>query len=135
MHVARDTPHELLTGAKDHSLTSRTADNGQLRPSNRRLVDLYVSEAALDRAITFASALFWELESRGHQVTFAPRDQPLSPAFLDERKEQSTKRGDDEYRHAMWAPDRPTMTLIGTGAIALKTFRAERTRRSSLCRW
>lgn len=122
VRVARRTPHPMIDGARDHFAGNRTADSGHLRPLKRRLVDLYVSEAVLDRAIAFASALFWELESRGHQVSLAPRDQPLSRSILDERKECPTKRDVDEYRDKTWMPDRPTVTFIGTVAIALTIF-------------
>ncbi len=121
-HVARDTPHELVTGATDHFLGGRRAETGHLRPAKRRLVDLYVSEAVLERALAFASMLFVDLESRGHQVTIAPRDQALVRKTLDERKDRPAKRDVDEYRHGTWAPNNPTVTFIRTIAIALTIF-------------
>src|ERR1043165_5947536 len=42
--------HELITGAKEHFEAAKVSDVGYLRPSKKRLVDLYVTKATLDHA-------------------------------------------------------------------------------------
>jgi len=88
----------------------------------RRLLDLYVAEGLIDRALAFASLLYWELDTRGYQVTLASLDQGLSRPALDERRERPKQRDRYEERYRTWSPDRPTVVHVGTVAIALSIF-------------
>lgn len=125
--VTPSTPHSLVADVREHFVGSRPAESGHLRPSKRRLVDLYVSERTLDRALAFAAALFGELESRGYHVTLVPRDQHLGRPALDERPQQGKSRDRYEHRYGTWSPDRPTVVYVGTVAIGLSIYeRSER---------
>lgn len=110
--------HPLLVGARRHFEGVRESDSGYLRPTKRRLVDLFVSEGSLDRALTVANKIFRALETHGHQVTFPPTDQHLGRPTVDER----SKGGRDRDGYGSWGPDRPTVVYIGTVAIGLTIF-------------
>jgi hypothetical protein len=107
-----------VAGAREHFEGAKVSDNGYLRPTKRRLVDLFVSDGALDRALKVANALFLALEERGHQVTCAPLDQHLGRPAIDER----SKGGRERYGYDGWGPDRPTVVYVGTVAIGLTIF-------------
>lgn len=114
--VARE--HPLLMGAREHFDGPRESENGYLRPTKRRLVDLLVSRATLDRALAVAKSLFTSLEHRGHRVILAPHDQQLGRPDVDERG----RGGREQYGSRRWRPDRPTVVYVGTVAIGLTIF-------------
>ena len=106
--------HRLLEGVDAMFRRGEHRRDGYLRPSTRQLPDISVSEKRLDDAMVVANALFTTLESRGHDVVFAPGDQAVYrdvPAFP----------GDDSnyYDRTRWAPARATVTYVGTVAIGL----------------
>jgi hypothetical protein len=113
----RPARHGLLVGAHEHFQAARVSDSGYLRPTKRRLVDVFATKATLDRALDLANALFLALEDRGHRVTFAPLDQHLQRPVVDERSE-----GGRERYYGTWTPDRPTVVYVGTVAIGLTIF-------------
>jgi hypothetical protein len=115
-------PHPLIEGARGFFDGSREAESGHLRPTKRRLVDLYVSSAALDRALAFAKKLFRTLENLGHRVALAPLDRNLWRPSLDERSDKQPNKGRDNDGYGRWSPDRPTVVYVGTVAIALTVF-------------
>lgn len=115
---SRRTRHELLVGAREHFDAAKESHHGYLRPSKRRLVDVFVSRAALDRALRSANALFVALENGGHRVTLASPDQNLRRLPVDERSKG--RRDHEEY--GSWRPDRATVVYIGTVAIGLTIF-------------
>lgn len=110
--------HELIAGAREHILAGKLTDIGYQRPLKRRVVDLFVSPGTLDRALSVANELFLTLVDRGHRVTFAPFDQHLRRPAVDER--MSGKR--ERYYYGGWAPDRPTVTYVGTVAVGLSLY-------------
>jgi len=114
----RPAEHDLLLVAREHFQAARASDSGYLRPTKRRLVDVFATRGTLDRALDLANALFLTLEDRGHRVTLAPLDQHLQRPVVDERSEGGRER--DNY--GRWAPDRPTVVYIGTVAIGLTIF-------------
>lgn len=113
----RSTRHPLVVGAREHFEGAKESEGGYLRPSKRRLVDVFVSQATLDRALKAANTLFLALEDRGHQLAFAPLDQHLQRPEVDERSEG----GRDRYG-SRWRPDRATVVYVGTVAIGLTIF-------------
>jgi len=110
--------HKLLVGARDSFDAPVELDSGHLRPRERCVVDLFVSRAALTRALDLAKALFVEIEGRGHRVAFASFGSCVRPS-VDER---SGNRPHDEYRHGTWSPDRPTTAYVGPVTIGLTIF-------------
>jgi hypothetical protein len=119
-HLRRIRParHDLLVGAREHFEAARESDSGYLRPTKRRLVDVFATKGTLDRALDVVNTLFLALEDRGHRVTFAPLDQHLQRPVVDER----SQGGRERYNYGNWAPDRPTIVYVGTVAIGLTIF-------------
>lgn len=115
------TRHALLVGARPHFDKVRVSDAGYLRPTKRRLVDVFVSKAALERTLEFANTLFLAFEARGHQVAFAPPTQYLHRPDIDERSEPKGERY-SYYQIGRWAPDRATIVYVGTVGIGLTLF-------------
>jgi hypothetical protein len=101
--------HELIVGAREQFEGAKVLDTGYLRPTKRRLVDVFVTSATLTRALDVATALFLALESRGHRVTLAPANQPLARPDLEVRSEG----GKPTWTYAHWRPDRATVVYIG----------------------
>ena len=62
----RSKHHELITHARE-TLEGAKETEGYLRPSKKRLVDLFVSRSTLNRALKAANELFNALEDRGHR--------------------------------------------------------------------
>lgn len=111
--------HPLVAGARQFFEGVKEAESGHLRPTKRRLVDLYVSKTTLERGLAFANRLFLALEKQGYRVTFAPSDQRFQRPAVDERISGGSR---DEYGYGRWNPDRPTVVFIGTVAIGLTLF-------------
>jgi hypothetical protein len=110
--------HELLVDQREHFAAARELESGYLRPSKRRLVDMFVSKGVLDRSVDTLNTLFLTLERRGHRVVYAPLDQHLSRPELDERSARQGQR----HPYGSWKPNRPTVTYVGTVAIGLTLF-------------
>jgi hypothetical protein len=49
--------HELVASTKEHFEAAKVSDAGYLRPSKKRLVDLYVTNATLDHALEVTNRL------------------------------------------------------------------------------
>ena len=61
-----DQTHELIKDAKALFLNGRESRVGSyLKPAKRLLPEIHVTKAALDSALTFANALFKQLEQQG----------------------------------------------------------------------
>ena len=110
--------HPLIADARQYFEGVRETDNGYLRPAKRALVDTFVTKESLDRALRLLNTLFQTLEGRGHHVMLAARGQHLSRPGVDER----IGGGRDRGGYGLWAPDRPTITYLGTVAIGLTIF-------------
>jgi len=95
-------------------------DSGYLKPSQRRLVDVVVSEPMLDDALDTANALFLRLEAAGYRVMLAPSDRTYSRASVDER-EKPGKTANKRYP-SLWHPSRATVVFVGSVAIGLTLF-------------
>jgi hypothetical protein len=72
--------HGLIAGAREHFVGSREADSGHLRPTKRRLVDLYVSiahwtDACALRTSCFAHSNAKAIGSRSRRPRAGLRDQ------------------------------------------------------------
>lgn len=111
--------HPLLRGAKEHFLKSGDSNIGYLRPYKRRLVDLFVSNAGLDKGLEIANTLFLAFEDHGYRVSFPPNLHMYKRDPVDER-EKSLPNG---YRYGCdWSPDRGTIAHVGEVAIGLSLF-------------
>ena len=122
----RASHHPLLLAAKEHFLNSHKrsySDDGYLRPKKQLLVDLVVSEEALDRAIKVANTFFLSLEDAGHRVVIAPPGPHYVGTQVNLRGEKTS-----EYERQHWRPIRPTVVFMNGGVvIGLKLFeRSER---------
>ena len=120
-HTARTPPlrataHPLVNGAKALFEAGRLSYSGDyLKPAKKLLVDLAVTKGGLDKALSFASALFLELEESGHRVVIAPNGEYLNREAVDEREAP-----DKGYIHNnLWSPGRITVVYVGTVAIGL----------------
>lgn len=72
------------------------------------------SETQLPRALDLANALYDGFERKGYRVTFAPPDQPLFRAQIEEREVPEKDRKYGRYSCGrIWAPHRPTVAYIG----------------------
>ena len=120
-HRARQTAwrHELVAGAKEHFEAAKVSDTGYLRPSKKRLVDFYVTNATLDHALEVANALFLKLDARGNRVMFAPVGEPLARPEVDERAEPGDRQ---HHNFERWRPHRATVVYVGAVAIGLTIF-------------
>ena len=116
--VRRKGHHPLIADARQHFEGVRKTDNGYLRPGKRALVDAFVTQTSLERALRLLNTLFQTLEGRGHHVVLPARGQHLSRPGVDER----IGGGHDRGGYGLWAPDRPTVTYVGTVAIGLTIF-------------
>lgn len=118
-----DGVHPLVAGAKKDFLNGRRdADSGHLRPFRRVLPDLCVSRETLDRALAASSALYNALETRGYHVVIARAGEGLRRPTLEERRNPPKRRDGYDAYYGKWSPDRPTVVLLGTVAIALTIF-------------
>ena len=66
MTIVNRDEYRALWRFREHFEGVRESDNGYLRPSKRKLVDVFVSRGTLDRALAFANRLFRALEAQGH---------------------------------------------------------------------
>jgi len=104
--------HHLIEDTKGHFDKGRFSRGlGYLKPDKKTLVDVIVTRATLDRALSFANMFFQALESRQHRVLFG-RDreetQRLTPDVLEKPAGPL-----DGYSH-LWAPYYPTVVYVGT---------------------
>jgi len=111
--------HPLVWGARALFEAGRVSYWSEyLKPSKKLLVDLTVSKTGLERALSFADALFWHFEDCGHRVVIAPEHERFGRAAVDEHEVPKRSNGYDGSRH-LWSPGRPTVVYIGTVAIGL----------------
>ncbi|HHH9408488.1 hypothetical protein VST52_01630 [Pseudomonas aeruginosa] len=118
--ISRSARHPLVSGVRDLFTKGKVIDSGYLKPSQRRLVDVVVSEPMLDDALDTANALFLRLEATGYRVMLAPGDRTYSRASVDER-ETPGKTANKRYP-SLWHPSRATVVFVGSVAIGLTLF-------------
>lgn len=118
--ILRSTRHPLVSGVRDLFTKGKVIDSGYLKPSQRRLVDVVVSEPMLDGALDTANALFLRLEAAGYRVMLAPSDRTYSRASVEER-EKPGKTANNRYP-SLWHPSKPTVVFVGSVAIGLTLF-------------
>ena len=112
------TLHPILVDVGPHFAKTHISRCGYLRPTKRRLVDIFVSQAMLARALDVANSIFLDLERCGHRVMIA-KDPELWPISLDQREKPSDK---PSYELDSWTPSSPTVVYIGTVAFALTLY-------------
>jgi hypothetical protein len=113
--------HPLVYGAKALFEAGRLSrSSGYLKPNKKLLVDLNVSKTGLERALSFADALFWHFEDCGHRVVIAPEHEHFRRAAVDQHEVPKPKRDHYGYEYSeLWKPGRPTIVYIGSLAIGL----------------
>lgn len=114
----RPTVHPLLSDARAHFDGAREK-GGYLVPSKRKLVDVFASKEALDRALVTASVLFHALEARGYRVAMAASSAAYQRPAVDPREKQDPR---GYYWGPSWAPSSSTIVFVGTLAIGLSIF-------------
>ena len=111
--------HPLVWGARALFEAGRLSYWSEyLKPNKKLLVDLTVAKTGLERALSFADALFWHFEDCGHRVVIAPEHEHFRRAALDEHEVPKKSNGYDNSSH-LWSPIRPTVVYIGSVAIGL----------------
>jgi hypothetical protein len=112
----RNGQHSLVARVKPLFESGRLAHRSKyLKPAKRLLIDLAVSKTGLDRALSFADALFSQLEDRGHHIVIAPEHERFRRAAVDHHEVPLATRVSRE----LWVPRRPTVVYVGTLAIGL----------------
>jgi hypothetical protein len=106
--------HPLIAEAPPFFESARVLESGFLKPSKRVMVDVVSSREDLEHALNVANGFFRALESRGHRVTIAPRDQNLRRIAIDPKDR-------DLYRPP-WSPDRPTVVFMGLVAFGITVY-------------
>lgn len=109
--------HHMIEDMKRHFEKGRFShDMGYLKPDKKTLVDVIVTRATLDRALSFANALFQTLEGRQHRVLFA-RDyeeyQRVTPDVLEQPP------GPLGGYSNLWSPSHPTVAFVGNVSFGL----------------
>jgi hypothetical protein len=117
----RPKTHALLVDARGHFDKARPThmfSEPYVRPYKRSLVDIYVSQDALARALEIANKLFFALEARGWRVLMAPPRAGYVhvPA---EPKEGHAKPRDGYYGSNQWTPAQPTLVIVDDVAFGL----------------
>jgi len=110
--------HPLCSGVRHFFVEGRVSQTGYLRPLKQLLVDLFVSEASLDRALELASKFFLDLEDHGHRVVIAP----VSEKFHRPDLLTSEHVNKNMIRWESWSPCRPTVVYIGSVAYGLTIY-------------
>jgi hypothetical protein len=115
---AAGTIHPIVAGTRDIFSQSTANDAGHLRPSKRKLPDIFVTKKQLERGLGFLDELFKALESRGHRVDFAPFARQFQRPDLEVRE---NRKGQHIFWQG-WSPDRPTVTYVQSVAFGLTLF-------------
>jgi hypothetical protein len=113
--------HPLLIGAEEHYRKSRKIDENEfLRPYKLLLPDIVSSEVCLVRALDLAGEIYSALNKKGHRVLFAPPDQNMHRAQIEEREMPGKDRKYGRYSIGnIWSPHRPTIAYIDSIPIGL----------------
>lgn len=117
----RQGRHPMLIGVEQHFRKSRKVEDGEfLRPYKQLLPDIVASDACLVRALDLAGEIYSALDKGGHRVLFAPPDQQMHRAHVEEREVLGKDRKYGRYATGrIWSPHRPTITYIESVPIGL----------------
>lgn len=110
--------HPVLNGSTAHFAVVRHSKSGYLRPTKRHLVDVFVTQALLPRALAVANDLFLALNDHGYAVQVMPGGEFRRPPL--EIREKATPHPSYDLEH--WAPSGPTVVMLGTTAFALTIY-------------
>ena len=111
--------HELVANMKPIFLAGSLSREGNyLKPAKRNLLDLVVTTATLDSALTLANALFLAFERKGHRVILAAQNEFISRAEVDTR-DLPTKQA---LFNNLWSPGRKTVLYVNGNPIGLTIF-------------
>lgn len=114
----RDTTHGLVREAKEHFKKVRDTRSQYLKPFKKLTIDLIVSNASLEHALSITSQFYLMLEDQGHRVRIAPENPRIHRAEVDERDNTKLNR----YYSDLWHPYRPTVVYIQDIVIGLTVF-------------
>jgi len=114
--MSRPSQHSLIDGAKAHFEAGRFSYGGEyLKPAKKNLIDLVVTKAGLEKALTFANRLFSLFEEYGYRVVLAPNGEQFYRAEVSEREVLMKNHGNND----LWHPWRCTAVYVGTVAVGL----------------
>lgn len=114
----RDAIHGLVREAKEHFNKVRDSRGQYLKPFKKLTIDLIVSNASLEHALSITSQFYLMLEDQGHRVRIAPENPRIHRAEVDERDNTKPNR----YYSDLWHPYRPTVVYIQDIVIGLTLF-------------
>ncbi|WP_162916266.1 hypothetical protein [Cohaesibacter haloalkalitolerans] len=102
--------HPLLIGAREHFENTRNIERqGYLKPYKQLLVDIFTSQACLDKSLQFAKDLFLAFEASGHSVSIAHKDAEFFRPEIDEREKREAR---NYSSYGKWSPLRPTVVEV-----------------------
>lgn len=113
----RVTTHHMVSDVKKLFEKGRFSHElGYLKPDKKTLVDVIATPATLDRALSFANALFRAFEQRQHRVLFArdyEENQRRAPDILEQ------PAGPLSSYTNLWSPSYPTVVFVDTVGFGL----------------
>lgn len=118
--ILNNGEHPLLRGMDNYLRVARykTAE-GYLKPNKKIIPDIFVTEACVDKAISFANTLFQTLQRERYQVFLGTyKDSPVSRPDFDLYEDASKIRRFKD----IWSPWRSTMVDIGGATFGIKIF-------------
>lgn len=110
--------HPLLINIEEHFKKAHETDEGYLRPSKRSMADLIVSRSGVSHAVDFANQLYLALMKKSLAVALSDPTTYMRRESVDHREKTSNR-----YVHpALWQPQRPTVTYVGTVVFGLSIY-------------
>ncbi len=110
--------HPLLIDIEEHFKKAHETDEGYLRPSKRSMADLIVSRSGVSHAVDFANQLYLALMKKSLAVALSDPTTHMGRESVDRREKASNR-----YVHpALWQPQRPTVTYVGTVVFGLSIY-------------
>ena len=116
----RSKTHALIQGAMGDFLKTRKLEEwGYLKPYKRNLVDITVSQAGLEHALTSANALFLALEAKGHRVSLIDRYYGSARRLAFGTGERPVQQKEYDPNDRFWAPNRLTVAHVDGHMVGL----------------
>ena len=110
--------HPLLIDIEEHFKKAHETDEGYLRPSKRSMADLLVSRSGVSHAVDFANQLYLALMKKSLAVALSDPTTHMGRESVDHREKASNR-----YVHpALWQPQRPTVTYVGTVVFGVSIY-------------